>query len=264
VIVHFSKYHGTGNDFVIIDGRDQDTSYFDNDLIRQICDRRFGIGSDGLIILKEGKRADFEMNFFNADGFEGTMCGNGGRCITAFAHHLKIIGLDTTFEGIDGKHSSAILPNGEIRLKLKDVNGLRWVEDGYLLDTGSPHFVKFVSQLDQIDVEMDGKEIRNQSRFGKGGVNVNFVAKGSGSNRISVRTFERGVEAETFSCGTGVTAAAICAYFHFKTDIFSYSIRTRGGNLNVSFKAQHHSQFTDIYLTGPASHVYDGSIEINP
>lgn len=263
MIVHFSKYHGTGNDFVMIDGRDQDTSYFDNDLIRQICDRRFGIGSDGLIILEEGKRADFKMRYFNADGFEGTMCGNGGRCITAFAHHLKITGLETSFEGIDGLHSSTILPNGEIRLRLKDVNGLRWVEDGYLLDTGSPHFVKFVSQLDQVEVDIEGKEIRNQSRFGKGGVNVNFVEKGGSSNRISVRTFERGVEAETFSCGTGVTAAAICSYFHFKSDIFSYSVRTRGGKLNVSFKAQHHSHFTDIYLTGPTAHVYNGSIEIN-
>ena len=136
MIVHFSKYHGTGNDFVMIDGREQDTSYFDNDLVHQICDRRFGIGSDGLIILQEGKKTDFKMRYYNADGFEGTMCGNGGRCITAFAHKLKIIGLDSTFEGIDGLYSSSILPNGEIRLKLKDVNGLRWVEDGYLLDTG--------------------------------------------------------------------------------------------------------------------------------
>jgi len=264
VIVHFSKYHGTGNDFVMIDGREQDTSIFDNSLIKQLCHRRFGVGGDGLIILLEGKRSDFRMQYFNADGYEGTMCGNGGRCITAFAHRLKIIGLEATFEGIDGRHSSTILPNEEIRLKLKDVNGIRWVEDGYLVDTGSPHFVKFVSQLEQIEVELEGREIRNQSRFGKGGVNVNFVEKGASSSRLSVRTFERGVEAETFSCGTGVTAAAICSYFHFKSDNFSYNIKTRGGNLNVSFHAQHHTQFTDIYLTGPASHVYDGSIEINP
>jgi len=247
----------------MIDGRKQDTAYFNHKLIRQLCDRRFGIGGDGLIILQEGKRSDFKMQYFNADGFEGSMCGNGGRCITAFAHRLEIIGLETNFEGIDGKHSSSIIPNGEIRLKLKDVHGLRWVEDGYLLDTGSPHFVRFVSQLDQVKVDTEGGEIRNQARFGKGGVNVNFVEKGGSTNRISVRTYERGVEAETYSCGTGVVASAICSYFHFKSDIFTYNIRTRGGNLNVSFNAQHHSQFTDIYLTGPASHVYDGSIEIN-
>ena len=263
MIVHFSKYHGTGNDFVMIDGRNQDTSCLDANLICQICDRRFGIGGDGLIILQESQPHDFKMRFFNADGFEGTMCGNGGRCITAFARQLGIVSLDTTFEGIDGIHSSTILPNGEIRLKLKDVDGIRWVEDGYLLDTGSPHFVKFVSQLEQIDVDVDGREIRNQIRFGKAGVNVNFVAIVSGSNRISVRTYERGVEAETFSCGTGATAAAICSYFHYKSDIFSYHIQTRGGNLNVSFKAQHHSHYSDIYLTGLVSHVYDGSIEIN-
>lgn len=263
MIVHFSKYHGTGNDFVMIDGRSQDTSCLDTDLICQICDRRFGIGGDGLIILQESHPYDFIMRFFNADGSEGTMCGNGGRCITAFARQLGIIRLDTTFEGIDGIHSSTILPNGEIRLKLKDVDGIRWVEDGYLLDTGSPHFVKFVSQLEQLEVDVEGREIRNQPRFGKRGVNVNFVAIGSSSNRISVRTFERGVEAETFSCGTGATAAAICSYFHFKSDIFSYHIQTRGGNLNVSFKTQHHSHYSDIYLTGSTSHVYDGSIEIN-
>ena len=246
----------------MIDGRKQDTAFFNHELIRQLCDRRFGIGGDGLIILQEGKRSDFKMQYFNADGFEGSMCGNGGRCITAFAHRLEIIGLETTFEGIDGKHSSSILPNGEIRLKLKDVHGLRWVEDGYLLDTGSPHFVKFVSQLDQVNVDTEGGEIRNQARFGKGGVNVNFVEKGGSINRISVRTYERGVEAETYSCGTGVVASAICSYFHFKSDILTYNIRTRGGNLNVSFSAQHHNQFTEIYLTGSASHVYDGSIEI--
>lgn len=248
----------------MIDGRSQDTSYFNHQLIRQICDRRFGIGGDGLIILEDSKRSDFRMLYFNSNGYEGTMCGNGGRCITAFAHQLGITGLETTFEGIDGKHTATILPNGEIRLKLKDVEGIRWVEDGYLLDTGSPHFVKFVTQLDQIAVENEGREIRNQSRFGKSGVNVNFVEKGGASNRISVRTFERGVEAETLSCGTGVVAAAICSYYHYKSDIFSYSVRTPGGKLNVSFHAQHHSQFTDIFLTGPASQVYNGSIEINP
>ena len=263
MIVHFSKYHGAGNDFIVLDGREQETTFLDHDLIAQICERRFGIGGDGLIILEHAAEADFRMRYFNADGYEGTMCGNGGRCITAFAHRLKIIGLETRFEGIDGPHEASILPNGEIRLKLKDVDGLRWMEDGYLLDTGSPHFVRFVSRLESVNVEAEGREIRNQSRFGKGGVNVNFVEKGVSSNRISVRTYERGVEAETFACGTGVAASAICAYFHYHSEIFSYTVKARGGNLNVSFKAQHHSQFHDVYLTGPAFHVYDGSLEID-
>jgi diaminopimelate epimerase len=245
MIVQFSKYHGTGNDFIMIDARSQDLSCLSTDLVRMICDRRFGIGADGLILLEPGRRAAFKMRYFNSDGHEGTMCGNGGRCITAYAHTLGIITLDAVFEGIDGMHSASLLPNGEIRLKLKEVDTIRWAGDGYLVDTGSPHFVVFVSMLDEMDVESKGREIRNQPRFGQQGVNVNFV------------------EAETYSCGTGVVAAAICSYFHFKSDIFSYHVRTRGGNLNVSFKAQHHTHFTDIYLTGAASHVYDGSIEIS-
>lgn len=261
--LQFSKYHGTGNDFVMIDGRDQETGFLSHRLIRTLCDRRFGIGSDGLIILESSESSDFRMRYFNADGFEGTMCGNGGRCITSFARDLGIIGLDASFEGIDGIHTSIVLPNGEVRLKLKDVDGVRWAEDGYLVDTGSPHYVRFVNQLDEIEMERLGREIRNQSRFGDKGVNVNFVDVGDHSNRISVRTYERGVEAETYSCGTGVAAAAICAYFHFKSDIFSYYVQTLGGNLNVSFTAQHHSHFTNIHLSGPASHVYDGSIEVS-
>ena len=260
--VQFSKYHGTGNDFILIDGRGLDISGFEPGLIRQICHRRFGIGGDGLIILQESKKADFRMRYYNADGYEGTMCGNGGRCITAFANRLGMINMDASFEGIDGIHTSTIMPNEEIRLRLKDVEGIRWVEDGFLVDTGSPHFVKFVTQLDMINVAEEGKEIRFQQRFGKGGVNVNFVETGAQANQISVRTFERGVEAETLSCGTGVAAAAICAYFHFKSDIFSYHIHTPGGNLNVSFKTQFHNQFMNIQLTGPAAHVYDGSTEI--
>ncbi len=262
--VHFSKYHGTGNDFVMIDGRNQETLRFDREIIRQICDRRFGVGGDGLIILNEGTGVDFSMRYFNSNGLEGSMCGNGGRCITAFAEHLGIISMETVFLGIDGIHSASMLPNGEIRLKLMDVNGLRWAGDGYMLDTGSPHFVKFVSRLEEIDVAREGEEIRNQSRFGKDGINVNFVETSENSNKISVRTYERGVEAETLSCGTGVTAAAICSYFHNKNNIFSYHVHTRGGNLNVSFKVQHHSNFTDVFLTGPVAHVFDGNIEVCP
>jgi len=248
----------------MIDGREWDTSCFDRSLVRQICDRRFGVGADGLIILDNTRGSDFSMKYFNADGKEGTMCGNGGRCITVFARDLGLIGLEATFRGIDGKHAASILPNEEVRLRLKDVDRIGWVEDGYLVDTGSPHFVKFVNDLDGIDVETEGREIRNQSRFGRGGVNVNFIEAGRDSNRIAVRTYERGVESETLSCGTGVTASAICAYYHFKSDILSYHIHTMGGNLNVSFRADHHTSFTDIYLTGPVSHVFDGSLDITP
>ena len=262
MLVHFSKYHGTGNDFVMIDGRDQDTTYFDNSLIHRLCDRRLGIGGDGLIILEKSQRFDFTMRYFNADGREGTMCGNGGRCISKFARHLGIFNSHTTFEGIDGAHEASILSNGEIRLKLMDVEGIEQLEDGYLLNTGSPHFVLFVKKLEQIPVEHEGAEIRHQERFGREGVNVNFVEAGPSPNQIAVRTFERGVEGETWSCGTGVAAAAITSCFHSGSDIFSYDVQTRGGQLHVDFKSHSAQSYTEVYLTGPASHVYDGSIDI--
>ena len=262
MLVHFSKYHGTGNDFVMIDGRELDTSLLDTKVIRRLCDRRFGIGGDGLIILEESKQFDFTMRYFNADGREGTMCGNGGRCITAFAKGLGICGTLTTFEGIDGTHEASILSNGEIRLKLADVSGIDQMADGYLLNTGSLHFVHFVENLERIQVEREGARIRHQERFGKEGVNVNFAEQGPASHEITVRTYERGVEGETWSCGTGVAAAAITACFHSGSDKSSYQVLTRGGELNVSFKSQENQQFTEIYLSGPASHVYDGTIDI--
>lgn len=262
MLVHFSKYHGTGNDFVMIDGRELDSSLFNTGVIRQLCDRRFGIGGDGLIFLGKKKPYDFTMRYYNADGREGTMCGNGGRCITAFARSLEICGTHTSFEGIDGVHEASILKNGEIRLRLADVSGVEQLGDGFLLNTGSPHFVLFVKSIGQIDVETEGAVFRHQERFGKEGVNVNFVEEGSSAGEISVRTFERGVEGETLSCGTGVTAAAITAYLKGGADINSYKVSTRGGQLNVSFRRIDNQNFTEIYLSGPASHVYDGTIDI--
>ncbi len=246
----------------MIDGRKLDTTLFDTRIIRQLCDRRFGIGGDGLIILEESKQFDFTMRYFNADGREGTMCGNGGRCITAFARSLGIIKTHSSFEGIDGTHEASIQGEGEIRLKLVDVGGIDKLSDGYLLDTGSPHFVQFVDKLEELAVEKSGAEIRQQERFSPGGVNVNFVEQGPASHEIKVRTFERGVEGETWSCGTGVAAAAITACVKVGADINSYKVRTRGGELTVSFKSQKDQHFTEIYLSGPASHVYDGTIDI--
>jgi diaminopimelate epimerase len=262
MLVHFSKYHGTGNDFVMIDGRALDDTLFNSSLIMRLCDRRFGIGADGLIILQESRTLDFTMRYFNSDGREGTMCGNGGRCITAFAANLGIIGTETSFEGIDGKHEASILSQGDIRLKLADVQGITRLKDGFLLDTGSPHFVSFVSKLEFMDVEKEGARIRKEPRFGQGGVNVNFVERGRSPGEISVRTYERGVEGETWSCGTGVCAAAISTCFDSGTDNQSYNVHTRGGELNVTFIQKGRQHFSAIYLTGPASHVYDGTVDI--
>ena len=231
--------------------------------ISGLCHRRFGIGADGVIVLQESQAADFRMYYFNADGGEGTMCGNGGRCITHFAAKLGIVEEETVFEGIDGMHRASILPDQRIRLQLKDVDGISRLEDGYLADTGSPHFVRFVPEVDSIDVEKLGREIRNQTRFGKGGVNVNFVAQSGAPDNLVVRTYERGVEAETYSCGTGVTAAAICSFLHFKSDIFSYEIGTRGGLLQVEFAVQQPGTFSEVYLSGYATEVFEGSIRLD-
>ena len=261
MLVHFSKYHGTGNDFVLIDGRKMKFPGHNQSLIMQLCHRRFGIGADGLILLETSESYDFFMRYYNADGKEGSMCGNGGRCIAAFARQLGIGGTETVFEGIDGIHHASLLPGGEVRLGLADVGGIQTLEDGYLLDTGSPHFVKFVEQLDQVVMEVEGKRIRHQDRFGPEGVNVNIVEAVREDGSLHVRTFERGVEAETWSCGTGVTAAAICACLHHKTDKNSYRIRTRGGHLQVDFQARANRSFEEVYLTGPALHVYDGTLQ---
>jgi diaminopimelate epimerase len=260
MLVHFSKYHGTGNDFVMIDGRKLDFPFKDKALIHRICHRRFGVGADGLIVLEGSDEYDFTMRYFNADGGEGTMCGNGGRCIVAFARKLGIAGMETIFEGIDGIHEASILSDGRIRLKLREVAGIQKLEDGYLLDTGSPHFVKFMDNLEQVAMDIEGKEIRHQARFGEGGVNVNYV-EATQADRLFVRTFERGVEAETWSCGTGVAAAAISSCVHHQSENTSCQIVTKGGKLEVSFQAESNLRFTDIFLSGPASHVYDGTIQ---
>ena len=246
----------------MVDGRHQDHSYFDPAFIRRICHRRTGIGADGLIILEESARADFRMLYFNSDGKEGTMCGNGGRCITRFAAHLGVIGNDTTFEGIDGLHQATLLPDENIRLRLKDVKGIRKLQDGFLLDTGSPHFIRFVTDLETLDVENRGREIRKQARFGKGGVNVNFVATPGSRPEISVRTYERGVEEETLSCGTGVAAAVICAAVNQQSDNQSYKVKTRGGIIQVSFRKLTENHFTEIHLNGPAEKVFEGTLSI--
>ena len=248
----------------MIDGRNQNTSRLDEILIRQLCQRRFGIGADGLIILEESSESDFRMRYFNSDGREGTMCGNGGRCITLFAARLGIIRHEATFEGIDGLHRATLIDYNSVRLRLKDVEGIKPLEDGYLLNTGSPHFVKFVPRVDTLNVDQLGKEIRSQQRFGKGGVNVNFVAQTGAPGTIEVRTFERGVEAETLSCGTGVTAAAICSFFHFRTDNISYRVETRGGLLRVEFNPEDPDHIREVYLNGGATEVFKGVVETEP
>ena len=253
----FYKYHGTGNDFVVIDDRMHQFDITNEDKIRNICNRRKGIGADGLMLLRNHLDADFEMLYFNANGKEGSMCGNGGRCLVDFAHFLGIIKDDCTFIAIDGLHE-AKWTEESISLKMIDVFEVE-LHDGYAyLDTGSPHYVQFVNDLEKYPVFEQGKSIRYNERFKQNGTNVNFVEI-LGSTCM-VRTYERGVENETLACGTGVTAVAIAAHANKKNLDNPLSVSVLGGSLKVSFE-ELNGVYTNVWLTGHAKQVFKGSIK---
>lgn len=258
MITCFNKYQGTGNDFVIIDNRNKAFDPDNSALINKLCDRRFGIGADGLILISENHQHDFEMKYFNSDGKEGSMCGNGGRCSSAFAIKSGIAGKELSFKAIDGVHK-ARLDNGIIRLSMNDVQKPRKVSDNYFINTGSPHYVLFRNNIDQIDVNSEGKKIRWSEDFAPDGTNVNFVE--INDKEIYVRTFERGVEEETLSCGTGVTASAIASVLSGHFDTNPVKVRTKGGDLEVAFKVSD-DVISEIWLSGPATFVYEGIVEV--
>ena len=260
--IPFYKYQGAGNDFIIIDNREK--SYLnpnDQVLIERLCDRRFGIGADGLILLNNLEGYDFEMVYFNADGQGSSMCGNGGRCIVAFAKHLGIIDKQCTFLAIDGPHEAIIEATDWVELKMTDVQQIEIGENYYYLDTGSPHYVLFKDTLSDLDVVKEGRSIRYSDRFKEVGTNVNFVE--TNSKGIAVATYERGVEDETLACGTGVTACAIAHYLkHNKSIEPKVEIQAKGGQLKVRFESVG-TGFTNIWLCGPAQLVFKGEIELN-
>ena len=260
----FTKYQGTGNDFVLIDDRNNTFPTHNQALVTQLCHRRFGIGADGLILLQSHADYDFRMVYFNADGAEGSMCGNGGRCIVRFAHELGLFKARTRFLAVDGEHLAEI-DGDEVRLKMSDVptpSNASVTEPGtsLFLDTGSPHVIQFVERLASYDVVSEGRLVRNDAAFSPGGTNVNFTELLTGDS-LFVRTYERGVEDETYSCGTGVTAAALMA--HRQHGLSSpVAIRTPGGNLRVTFTPDADGSFTDIYLIGPAQRVFSGNVTL--
>jgi diaminopimelate epimerase len=256
MILSFSKYHGTGNDFILVDDRSKTFPADNAELIAHLCDRRFGIGADGLMLLRNHPDYDFEMVYFNADGNMSSMCGNGGRCISRFAADIGAITKDhIQFLAIDGMHEAIIGPQ-TIKLKMKDVEEVEAGEGFFWLDTGSPHYVKLEMNVAELDVYSKGRKIRYNDRFAKEGTNVNFVE--AGPDGIFVRTYERGVEDETFSCGTGVTACALVASLVGVAGAAkSCKVKTRGGNLLVHFE-KNGKGFKNIWLEGPATYVYKG------
>lgn len=253
----FFKYQGTGNDFILIDDR---SGLFpkDKSIVKRLCDRKFGIGSDGLILIQTSVDSDFYMDFYNPDGSK-SFCGNGSRCAVAFAYKIGIIEKECVFYAIDGKHSGEILVDRTVKIDLKNVEGVKTINKDLILDTGSPHYVRFVSDLKTEDILKTGKEIRYSNEFSKEGINVNLVEIGEKSI-LKVATYERGVEDETLSCGTGVTAMALAANFH--ADIPSpIAVETRGGKLLVTFQGSK-GNYTDIHLIGPATFVFKGEIQL--
>lgn len=258
--IEFYKYQGTGNDFVMIDNR---TNFFpkeDVKLIEHLCDRRFGIGADGLILLENDSETDFRMVYYNSDGNQSSMCGNGGRCLVAFANQLGVIDDKTTFIATDGLHHASVNKDSIVSLQMIDVNEIQKKDSYTFLNTGSPHHVQIVEDLEHYNVKENGAAIRYGELYGEKGSNINFVKK-IDNDTFSLRTYERGVEDETLACGTGATAVAIAMNATGETDKTSINLNVEGGKLIVSFDKENNG-YTNVFLTGPAKFVFKGTIEI--
>lgn len=262
--IHFSKYQATGNDFVLIDNRSGKYS-FTKDQIEQVCDRKFGVGADGLMLIEKHSDYDFNLVYYNRDGSQ-SLCGNGSRAAVHMAASLGLLNGKTKFNAYDGGHAAEILASGNIKLKMSDVRGVKKAADDFFLNTGSPHYVRFVKNVKDYQVFTEGKSIRYDEAFKPGGTNVNFVEL-LPDNTIYVRTYERGVEDETLSCGTGVVASALAS--SLKGYSSPVKVKTLGGDLSVEFKTSessgqngHSGTFTDIFLIGPAKLVFEGDLEL--
>lgn len=254
-MIPFVKYQGTGNDFVLVDDRQEKFDVANVDLISKMCDRRYGIGADGLMLIREHQDYDFEMVYFNSDGRQSSMCGNGGRCIVQYASDLGLVGADCAFLAIDGKHTARILDDGRVSLSMCDVDKISENGDDFVLDTGSPHYIQMVDAIPE-DVVILGRAVRYSDDYAQEGINVNFVCRHS-VDHISVATYERGVEDETLSCGTGVTAGVLACAHHAGAKTCSTKVDTKGGRLEVS-AVYRDDKWQEVWLTGPANFVYRG------
>ncbi|MBP6040104.1 MAG: diaminopimelate epimerase [Flavobacterium sp.] len=260
MLLTFYKYQGTGNDFIMVDNRLNSFPKENTQLIEQLCDRRFGIGADGLILLENHTTYDFKMVYFNSDGNESSMCGNGGRCLVAFAKQLGIIEATAEFEAVDGYHFAKIIGDKMVSLQMKDVDRIAVHQDYSFLNTGSPHHVQVVSDLINLDVKTEGAKIRYSDLYGKAGSNINFVHQLE-NDIFAVRTYERGVEDETLSCGTGATAVAIAMHQTGKTNNNIIDLNVEGGKLKVQFDVDN-GKYTNVFLIGPATFVFEGTIDL--
>lgn len=258
--LEFYKYQGTGNDFIMIDNRSDIFPKENTELVKHLCDRRFGIGADGLILLDTDTETDFRMVYYNSDGNLSSMCGNGGRCLVAFAKKLDIIHNETTFIASDGLHYATVSEENIVSLQMIDVTEIKNTSEYSYLNTGSPHHVQLVTDLENFNVKDNGAVIRYGDLYGKEGSNVNFVKK-INENTFCLRTYERGVEGETLACGTGATAVAIAMNATGQTNLNAINLNVEGGNLAVSFDIEN-GKYTNVFLKGPAEFVYKGTIEI--
>jgi diaminopimelate epimerase len=268
--IHFRKYQATGNDFVLIDNRSGSYSFSKNQ-IEKICDRRFGVGGDGLMLIEKHPTLDFNLTYYNRDGSQ-SLCGNGSRAAVMMASSLGMLKGKTTFNAYDGSHDAELLSNDTVRLKMNDVKEVKRIGEDVFINTGSPHIVRFVKNISDYPVVEEGRKIRFNDEYKPGGTNANFVEL-MGANSLSVRTYERGVEDETLSCGTGVTASALAASLLGYTS--PIAIKVPGGELTVEFKRQgaesigqaglptgQAGSFHDIFLIGPAKMVFEGDLEL--
>lgn len=258
--LEFYKYQGAGNDFVMIDNRSGFFPKENTQLIAHLCDRRFGIGGDGLILLENDTDTDFKMVYYNSDGNQSSMCGNGGRCLVAFAKDLEVIEDKTTFIATDGLHHASFEDNGLVSLQMIDVPTIDIKKDHSFLNTGSPHHVQMVEDLEHYNIKEEGAAIRYGSLYGAAGSNINFVKK-IDDTTFRLRTYERGVEDETLACGTGATAVAIAMNATGQTDATAINVNVEGGKLVVSFDKTPNG-FTNVFLKGPAEFVFKGTIDI--
>ena len=258
MMIAFTKYQGTGNDFILLDNRKGSYRALSNADIARLCNRKTGIGADGLILLNTCDGYDFQMIYHNADGGEGSLCGNGSRCTVKFAHQLGIVRERYHFLATDGPHEALLDPSGIVSVHMQDVKEISTYQNDWLLDTGSPHLVTFSHPVEQLNVYDKGRSIRYSERFSQQGININFAERRQ-PDCLFVRTYERGVENETLSCGTGVTAAALACHPNEKGH-FEIIVDTLGGRLSVRYDNLGHQQFTNIWLSGPAERVFDGTL----